>query len=127
MKTKIITMLVVLALCVAFITWSTNEAFDRLEKIDKIAVIVIDQVLSGDLETAMNTLGELANVWEKTRPFMETIMPHEDLQRIIELYTEANANLEAGDTDDFSRSIALLRETIDHLSNHEKFSWSNIL
>lgn len=127
MRARLITSVAVLALCVAFIAWSTGKAYSVLDNMDEIAINVMNTVRSGDVDSGTELLGEMAVEWESQRPFMEAIMPHEDLQRVIELFTEAQANLEAKDVDDFARSMALFRETLDHLRAHEKFSWSNIL
>lgn len=90
-----------------------------------------DEVLlmagSGDRDGARGLLGRMSLLWEEYEGLLETMAPHDALHEVTVLLAECGANLASGDTDDFIRSMALLREAVDHLSEEEALGMGNIL
>lgn len=76
-------------------------------------------------EAAQITSGMLALLREKT-PVLEMLTPHEDLHALMIELCSASVSLSVNDTEEYRKSVDLLKETIDHLISHESLSFSNI-
>lgn len=127
MRKNLIAMLAVAALsvgiCVFALMW-TERVIDR---IDDMRMEVMDMAEAGDVEGAKAKLGQMAEAWEHHERVMEILTAHGQLREIATLIIEGDANLTAGDRDDFNRSMALLGEAIHHLYEEERLSLTNIL
>jgi hypothetical protein len=69
----------------------------------------------------------MAGVWTEQERLLAVLVSHEALHDITALIIEGHANLTAGDTDDFARSMALLGEALRHLHAEEELVLSNLL
>lgn len=127
MRRTLITMLVVLALSVCICMVDVLLIHHVTGEIDEMRVDVLRLVEAGDGQGAQVQLAQLAEMWSRHERTLEILAPHEDLHRITELIIEGDANLEAGDHDDFNRSMALLGEAIRHLYEEERLILSNVL
>ncbi len=127
MHRTLIAMLIVLALSVCICIVDVLLIGHVTDEIDVMRVDVLRMVEADDSEGAKVQLAQLAEMWERHESMLEIIAPHEDLHRITELIIEGDANLEAGDHDDFNRSMALLGEAIHHLYEEERLTLSNVL
>ena len=127
MRATLISMLAVIVLAAGVCIFSITTIGHVTSEIDEMRTEVLDMIDAGDLEEAHVRLQQLAEMWSRHENALETIAPHDALHEITGLIIEGNANLEAGDLDDFNRSMALLGEALNHLHEEEAFHFSNIL
>lgn len=97
------------------------------DEMEEIRVSVLERIDAGDQEGAREELGQMKETWGRNEKLLAVLTSHDDLHEIAELIIESGAHLDAGDPDDFVRSMALLGEAIEHLHREEKLSLSNIL
>lgn len=126
MRMKLILTLAVLVVSVALCAVSMYLIFGVLDDMDDMTSVVLERSDAGDREGARETLAQMALIWQDAQPLLEALTPHEDLHEVQMQYVEAATNLESGDMDDFARSVALLKESLSHLRDHESLSWSNL-
>lgn len=127
MRKNWIAMLAVTLFCVGVCAHSLTHVTRVSGQMDAMRMEVMDMAEQGDIDGAQAGLGRMAEAWSRCEPVMETILQHDALREIAMLIIEGDANLTAGDRDDFNRSMALLGEAIDHLCAEERPGWSNIL
>jgi len=127
MRRTLISMLTVMALAAGICVFSQTLMKRAADEIDGMRTDVLEMAESGDAEGAHIRLAQMAEAWSRYEPVLEAIAPHDALHEITVLIIEGNANLEAGDVDDFNRSMALLGESIRHMCSEEKLHLSNIL
>ena len=97
------------------------------DEMEEMRMMVMDLAEAGDIEGAKAELGQMAGAWSRHEQVMEMLAPHEQLHEITVLIIEGDANLTAGDRDDFNRSMALLGEAVNHLREEEQLKLTNIL
>lgn len=127
MRQTLISMLAVMALTAGVCIFSQAFMTRAADEIDAMRTEVLDMTENGDREGAHIRLAQMAQAWSGYEGVLEAIVPHEALHEITVLIIEGNANLEAGDLDDFNRSMALLGEAIRHMCSEERLHLSNIL
>ncbi|MEG2859134.1 MAG: DUF4363 family protein [Clostridia bacterium] len=126
MRVKLIATLLVLILSVALCVASMQVVFHEIVMMEDLTEKVLERASAGDTAGAREALAQMAEKWEGARPMLEALTPHEDLHQVTLQYVEATSNLESGDWDDFARAMALLKEMLKHLHEHEELSWSNL-
>lgn len=126
MKRSLITMLIVLALslsiCVSAMLLIRHVALEM----EEMRVSAVKLLEAGRTAEAAEQITQMADMWARHEPLLETIAPHETLHAVTELIIEADANLTVGDIDDLHRSMMLLELAIEHLFIEEQFMISNI-
>lgn len=127
MRVKLIATISVLALSIAICVFSMAFSFSRVEDMQRMATVVMEKFDKGDHDGAREALSRMAQQWEAGDSVLKMLLPHEDLHDVTIHYVEAIADLEAVDTDDFRRSMALLDESLKHLHEHESISIANLL
>jgi len=127
MRATLISMLAVAALSVGICVFSLGKIERAANEIDGMRTEVLDMIEAGETERAHLRLQQMAEAWRGHEKTLAAIAPHDALHRITELIIEGSANLEAGDPDDFNRSMALLGEAIRHLHEEERLHFSNLL
>lgn len=100
---------------------------NAVDQVEGMRTEVLELVGRQDREGAQLLLSRMAGIWSRYEPVLAAIAPHDALHEITALIVEGDANLSAGDTDDFNRSMALLGEALRHLSAEEGLHISNIL
>ena len=86
-----------------------------------------DLVDRGQLEDAAAKMAQLASEWKRHQPFLEMLISHDEMHTVVERYTEAEISLRDGRLDDFSKSMSLLMEMLDHIREQERVRWGNVL
>ncbi|MEA4897660.1 DUF4363 family protein [Bacillota bacterium Meth-B3] len=127
MRVKLIATLAVLGLALAVCVASMLFVFTLVDQMEVMAAVVLERMDVNDTVGAREALSQLAEKWARAGGWLKSLTPHEDLHEVSIHATEAATTLEAGDTDDFRRSMALLMESLKHLREHESFSLSNVL
>lgn len=127
MKRILISMTAVALLSVGICVFSLLFTRHVCGEIDDMRIEVMNLLDQGDISAAHLTLQQLAEAWREYEPTLEILVRHDDLHKIAELIIEADANLEAEDQDDLTRSMALLGEALRHLTAEEELRLSNIL
>ena len=127
MKGTLISMLAVAALSAGICVFSLLMIGQVSDEMEEMRVSVLNRIDTGDREGAREELGQMKELWGRHEDVLAILASHDDLHEITELIIESAAHLDAGDPDDFTRSMAILGEAIDHLQREEKLSLSNIL
>ena len=96
---------------------------DAAEALRAGAVLAADR---GDPDRAAQLLTQLAELWEKRRPILEMIAPHDALHEARVAIVEAKICLECGDHDDFLRTAAVAAESLAHIRDEEAVSFENL-
>ena len=127
MKRILISMALVALLSAGICAFSLLFTRHACGEIDGMRAEVLNFLDRDDVSAAHRRLRQLAEAWGKYEPTLEILVRHDDLHKIAELIIEADANLGAGDRDDFLRSMALLGQALRHLTDEEELRLSNIL
>lgn len=127
MKGTLISMLAVAALAAGICVFSLLQIGHVSEEMEQMRIEVLERYDAGDHEGARERLGQMKEMWGRHEEVLAVLAAHDDLHEITELIIESGAHLDAGDPDDFSRSMALLGEVIEHLQREETPRLSNIL
>lgn len=127
MLKNLIAALTVIVLSIGICAFSMGWTEKVTEEIDAMRVDVVKMAEAGDVEGAQAKLGQMAECWSRHERVMEVLASHEQLHEIAELIVEGDANLSAGDRDDFARSMALLGEAVRHLYEEERLTLTNVL
>jgi len=120
-------MLAVAAVAAGICVFSLLQIGHVSEEMEQMRVAVLERYDAGDHEGAREQLGRMKEMWGRQEEVLAVLAAHDDLHEITELIIESGAHLDAGDPDDFSRSMALLGEVIEHLHREETPRLSNIL
>lgn len=98
--------------------YTTRYCCDKLiEKVD-----ICEQNFKENKNIA-SSLNELEDYWEKCEPMLMIFANHDTLEDI----GYSIARLKAGDSEDFMKESAELKERIYHLKISEKFSFKSII
>lgn len=127
MRATLISMLAVAALSAGICICSVTVIGAATEELDAMRIEVLRLIEQGDAAAARERLGQMEEEWSQREERLAALAPHESLHGIKQLLIEGIANLEAGDADDFNRSMALLGEFIRHLHEEERLSLANIM
>ena len=127
MRVTLISMLTVTFLAVGICILSLSVIGQVTSEADDARMEVMDLIEAGETGKAHMRLKQMAEAWGGHEEMLAILAPHDALHRITELIIEGSANLEAGDLDDFNRSMALLGEAIHHLHEEERLSVANVL
>jgi len=124
---NLVAMLIVTALSAGVCAFALIRMDQVTDEMEEMRMMVMDLAEAGDIEGAKAGLGQMAGAWSRHEQVMEMLAPHEQLHEITVLIIEGDANLTAGDRDDFNRSMALLGEAVNHLREEEQLKLTNIL
>ena len=127
MRSTLISMLAVLLLAVGICLVSVTLTGRITDEIEDMRAGVLRLTEEGNMEEAHALLGRMAEEWEARERLLEVLAPHESLHEITCLIIESEANLTAGDPDDFNRSMSLMGEALHHLYLEELPRLTNIL
>ena len=127
MRAAIISTVIVALLSAGVCIFSVVFIGHVSSEMDVMRCEVLDLTDAGRTEDARLRLGQMADMWSRHEDLLAVLVPHDTLHEITALIIEGDANLTAGDPDDFSRSMALLGEAISHLHAEERLNLSNIL
>lgn len=127
MRVKLISAALVLALCVVFCVVSARSVFSLIDEASALCEKALQAVDRADYDEGRAVLVNIATLWQDAGDTLEALTPHEDLQAVTTEYIEALTELEHMDLDDFYTSMALLREKLRHLRDHESLRLSNLL
>ncbi len=127
MRMTLISMLTVAVLSVAICVFSLMRIGEVSEEMDALRMEVLSLAGEERLTEAHHLLQQISEIWRNHEQTLAVLAPHDALHEITRLIIEGDANLTAGDLDDFNRSMALLGEAIQHLHEEERFTLSNIL
>ena len=126
MKRCLIAMLAVLALSLGVTLTSFFVMRHAAEEMDAVRTQVLDRAEAGETGRAAERITQMAEIWKGHEALLEAISPHETLHAVTQLIIEADANLAAGDYDDFNLSMNLLGLAIEHLYLEERLRVENI-
>ncbi len=126
MKRTLFIMAAVLCLCTALFVTSARAMDSMRREVEGLRLQAMEQFEGGEAQDALSTLSQLSSVWKKHMGWLEMVAAHSTLHEVNRLILEAHASLEAGETGDFCRAMALLGETLDHLCEEERLSWANL-
>ena len=126
MKRCLIAMLAVLALSLGVALTSFFVMRHVAEEMEAVRTQVLDLAETGETARAAERITQMAENWAGHEPLLEAISPHETLYAVTELIIEADANLAAGNYDDFNLSMNLLGLAIEHLYLEERLRVENI-
>ena len=126
MKRCLIAMLAVLALSLGVTLTSFFVMRHVAEEMDAVRTQVLDLAEAGETGRAAERITQMAEIWKGHEALLEAISPHETLHAVTQLIIEADANLAAGDYDDFNLSMNLLGLAIEHLYLEERLRVENI-
>ncbi len=126
MRTRLIIMISSFILSIAVSVFSSLYVQSVMnEVIDKAGMI--ENLLENDnTEKALEAAKKLKNDIEKKEPFLEGLVPHEDLHDLSVQIADADLSIKIGDLDDCKKAIELMKENADHLIKHESFLLGNI-
>lgn len=127
MLKNLIAALTVIVLSIGICAFSMGWTKKVADEIDEMRMEAANMAEAGDTEGARAQLSRMAESWSRHERVMEILASHEQLHDITELIIESDANLYAGDGDDFVRSMALLGEAVRHLYEEERLTLTNVL
>lgn len=127
MRATIISTLVVAAFSAGICAFSLSLIDHVSSEIDVMRAEVVALADDGRVEEARLRLKQTAEMWLRHERQLAVLVSHETLHEITGLIVEGDANLTAGDLDDFTRSMALLGEAIGRLGRDERLTLSNLL
>ena len=127
MKATLISMLIVAALAAGICVFSVLLIGNISDEMEEMRISVLELIDADDRAGALRKLGQMKEAWSGHEDALAILASHDDIHEITELIIESGAYLEAGDTNDFSRSMELLGEAIGHLRREERPSLANVL
>ena len=127
MKRTLISMLAVLTLCVTGCILAQITLEKVVAEMENKRMEIVERYESGDKEGARECFVQMAEIWEKRMPVLETMLSHGELHEIKVRIVEARADFETDGADDFIRSMAVLGEVMGHIYEEERLKLSNVL
>ncbi len=127
MRRKLIGVAVVTAIAVAFCLAClvlVNHVIGRMEALSMEAQ---DFVERGQTREAAAKMTQLAEEWQRFRPFLEMLISHNEMHTVVDRYVEAQSHLMRGQMDDYFVSMATLQESLDHIRQQEQVRLGNVL
>ncbi len=86
----------------------------------------IEAMDEGQIQLAEERMVELADYFSRNTPWLEVICDHDDLHEIKANIIDAQAAIEFGIEDDFYQAIYKFGEGLEHISEIERVSLSNL-
>lgn len=127
MKATLISMLAVVALAAGICIFSVMRIGQVTDEMEQMRTEVMKLSDAGEIRAVQERLRQMTEKWSGEEAWLAMLVSHEQLHEITDLLIEGDANLKADDLDDFSRSMALLGEAIDHFYEEERLRLANIL
>ena len=127
MKMTLVSMLAVALLAGCICCFSLTRIERATVEIDGMRTEVLELIDADRTHEARDRLRGMAEAWSRWEQELAVLVPHDMLHEIAGLIIEGDANLGAGDLDDFNRSMAMLGEAIRHLYEEERPALNNIL
>ena len=127
MRAKLIGVISVAVVAIAFALTCMFVVQHAVGQVEKLSMEAQDLVEQGKTEDAVAKMTQLASEWKRHQQFLEMLVSHDEMHTVVERYTEASINLKRDHLDDYFKSMALLQEMLDHISDQEMVRWGNIL
>ena len=96
---------------------------DKARSLRSEAILAMD---AGDVQTAEETLVQLAAHLKENQTMLEIFCDHEDLHSLKGELIDAQASIEFGIEDDFYQAIYRFGECLDHIDDIESIRFSNL-
>lgn len=100
-----------------------NGTVDAAGQLRSAAVLAAEE---GDGDRARELLLRLAELWRDRGELMEMLASHDALHEVTVGILEAQICLECDDHDDFLRTMAVMGEALNHLSDEQAFRLANL-
>ena len=120
--TTIIVFLCSTALCF-YALYAVTGFTDKARSLRSGAILAMD---AGDVQTAEETLVQLAAHLKENQTMLEIFCDHEDLHSLKGELIDAQASIEFGIEDDFYQAISRFGELLEHLAENQQVSLRNI-
>lgn len=127
MRSKLFGVISVAVVAVSFALTCMFVVHHAVEQVEKLSMEAQELADQGKIEEVVAKMTQLASEWKRHQPFLEMLISHDEMQAVVERYTEAEVYLRRDELDEFYSNMALLMETLDHIREQETVRWGNVL
>lgn len=114
-------------ICALAVCMLSHAKIDRLTAHARhLRTEAIEAMDEGQIQLAEERMVELADYFSQNTPWLEVICDHDDLHEIKANIIDAQAAIEFGIEDDFYQAIYKFGEGLEHISEIERVSLSNL-
>lgn len=115
-------LIVSLSICTISLLTLT-QILDQARALRSEAILAVEE---DNPTRAAEIMVELAELWKEKENLLEVLTSHDALHEVKTGIIEAQICLECGDHDDFLRTISVVGEGLEHISDVEAISVSNL-
>lgn len=118
---------VILTAILCFSLWTGRYVDNRVQTWQQMLESADRAAGREDWEQVERRLRETARDWQKSAPFLHTLMEHDELDETENLLAGAMAACQIRDQADFHKLLSQLTAQLDHLAETQALDLQNIL
>ena len=97
---------------------------------DRVSALVVrgeESALHGSLDEALAQTVEARQEWNRSLPYLSSVMPHDELDDVTIVFSKCAGALQARSYELYMENVSALKDLLGHLTDMERFAVENIL